>query len=104
MKASVPILAIVGLAGVRLVQTDGARRLFELDPGVDDQALRYWLPRLVGIHDRPDLRELPVQPLVGRVEHVRSVDGDEQYARAGSFEPEVLEVVVPSLQGGRQGR
>jgi ABC-2 type transport system ATP-binding protein len=25
--------------GVRLVQTDGTRRLFELDPGVDDQAL-----------------------------------------------------------------
>jgi ABC-2 type transport system ATP-binding protein len=28
-----------GLPGVRLVQTDGSRRLFELDPGVDDQAL-----------------------------------------------------------------
>jgi ABC-2 type transport system ATP-binding protein len=28
-----------GLPGVRLVQTDGTRRLFELDPGVDDQAL-----------------------------------------------------------------
>jgi ABC-2 type transport system ATP-binding protein len=28
-----------GMAGVRLVQADGARRLFELDPGVDDQAL-----------------------------------------------------------------
>jgi ABC-2 type transport system ATP-binding protein len=27
------------LAGVRLVQADGSRRLFELDPGVDDQAL-----------------------------------------------------------------
>jgi ABC-2 type transport system ATP-binding protein len=27
------------LAGVRLVQTDGSRRLFELDPGTDDQAL-----------------------------------------------------------------
>jgi len=25
--------------GVRLVQADGARRLFELDPGADDQAL-----------------------------------------------------------------
>jgi ABC-2 type transport system ATP-binding protein len=25
--------------GVRLVQTDGTRRLFELDPGIDDQAL-----------------------------------------------------------------
>jgi ABC-2 type transport system ATP-binding protein len=28
-----------GVAGVRLVQADGTRRLFELDPGVDDQAL-----------------------------------------------------------------
>jgi ABC-2 type transport system ATP-binding protein len=28
-----------GVPGVRLVQADGARRLFELDPGVDDQAL-----------------------------------------------------------------
>jgi ABC-2 type transport system ATP-binding protein len=27
------------VAGVRLVRTDGSRRLFELDPGVDDQAL-----------------------------------------------------------------
>ena len=27
------------LPGVRLVQADGTRRLFELDPGVDDQAL-----------------------------------------------------------------
>jgi len=25
--------------GVRLVQADGTRRLFELDPGVDNQAL-----------------------------------------------------------------
>jgi ABC-2 type transport system ATP-binding protein len=29
----------VGVPGVRLVQADGTRRLFELDPGVDDQAL-----------------------------------------------------------------
>jgi ABC-2 type transport system ATP-binding protein len=28
-----------GLPGVRLLRTDGSRRLFELDPGVDDQAL-----------------------------------------------------------------
>ena len=28
-----------GVPGVRLVQVDGTRRLFELDPGVDDQAL-----------------------------------------------------------------
>ena len=28
-----------GIPGVQLVQADGARRLFELDPGVDDQAL-----------------------------------------------------------------
>ena len=28
-----------GLPGVRLVQADGTRRLFELDPGVDDQTL-----------------------------------------------------------------
>ena len=28
-----------GVPGVRLVQTDGTRRLVELDPGVDDQAL-----------------------------------------------------------------
>ncbi len=28
-----------GVPGVRLVRADGARRLFELDPGVDDQAL-----------------------------------------------------------------
>jgi ABC-2 type transport system ATP-binding protein len=28
-----------GVPGARLVQADGARRLFELDPGVDDQAL-----------------------------------------------------------------
>ncbi len=27
------------MPGVRLVQADGTRRLFELDPGVDDQAL-----------------------------------------------------------------
>jgi len=29
----------VGVPGVRLAQADGTRRLFELDPGVDDQAL-----------------------------------------------------------------
>ncbi len=29
----------VGVAGVHLLQTDGSRRLFELDPGVDDQSL-----------------------------------------------------------------
>ena len=29
----------VGVPGVRLVETAGARRLFELDPGVDDQVL-----------------------------------------------------------------
>src|SRR5487761_2039695 len=29
----------VGVPGVRLLQTDGSRRLFELDRGVDDQAL-----------------------------------------------------------------
>jgi ABC-2 type transport system ATP-binding protein len=28
-----------GVPGVRQVQVDGTRRLFELDPGVDDQAL-----------------------------------------------------------------
>ena len=28
-----------GVPGVHLLQTDGSRRLFELDPGVDDQAL-----------------------------------------------------------------
>jgi ABC-2 type transport system ATP-binding protein len=28
-----------GVPGSRLVQTDGSRRLFELDPGTDDQAL-----------------------------------------------------------------
>jgi ABC-2 type transport system ATP-binding protein len=30
---------VAGVPGVRLVQADGTRRLFELDPGVDDQAL-----------------------------------------------------------------
>jgi len=29
----------VGVPGARLVQTDGSRLLFELDPGVDDQAM-----------------------------------------------------------------
>jgi ABC-2 type transport system ATP-binding protein len=29
----------IGVPGVHLLQTDGSRRLFELDPGVDDQAL-----------------------------------------------------------------
>jgi ABC-2 type transport system ATP-binding protein len=29
----------VGLPGVRLLRTEGSRRLFELEPGVDDQAL-----------------------------------------------------------------
>ena len=29
----------IGLPGVRLLRADGSRRLFELDPGVDDQAL-----------------------------------------------------------------
>ena len=29
----------VGVPGVRLVQADGTRRLFELEPGVDDQSL-----------------------------------------------------------------
>ena len=28
-----------GVPGIRLVESDGSRRLFELDPGVDDQAL-----------------------------------------------------------------
>ena len=29
----------VGVPGVRLVESDGSKRLFELDPGVDDQSL-----------------------------------------------------------------
>jgi ABC-2 type transport system ATP-binding protein len=29
----------IGVPGVHLLQTDGSRRLFELDPGVDDQVL-----------------------------------------------------------------
>jgi ABC-2 type transport system ATP-binding protein len=29
----------IGVPGVHLLQTDGSRRLFELDPGVDDQSL-----------------------------------------------------------------
>ena len=29
----------IGVPGLHLLQTDGTRRLFELDPGVDDQAL-----------------------------------------------------------------
>ena len=33
--------------------------------------------RVVGVHHRPDGRELAVQLLVGRVEHLRPVDGDE---------------------------
>ena len=28
-----------GIPGIRLVQADGSRRLFELDAGVDDQSL-----------------------------------------------------------------
>jgi ABC-2 type transport system ATP-binding protein len=36
---SAPVDWEAGVPGVRLVQADGTRRLFELDPGVDDQAL-----------------------------------------------------------------
>ena len=56
--------------------------------------------RLVSVDHRPDLGELAVQALVGGVEHVRSVDGDQEHAGAGPLEPEVLEVARTTRRPG----
>jgi ABC-2 type transport system ATP-binding protein len=40
-----------GVPGVRLVQADGTRRLFELDPGVDDQAVLQAALRTGPVHE-----------------------------------------------------
>jgi len=51
-----------GLPGARLIQADGPRRLFELDPGVDDQAL------LRAALDTGPVREFErVEPTLGQI-------------------------------------
>ncbi len=51
-----------GLPGVRLVKADGTRRLFELDPGVDDQSL------LQAALATGPVREFePVEPTLGEL-------------------------------------
>ncbi len=69
----------------------------ERPPGPGDHRHRH---RLVGIDHPPDLGELAMEPLVGGIEHLGAVDGDEQHPGRGPVEPEVLEVVV----GGELGR
>ena len=51
-----------GVAGVRLVQVDGTRRLFELDPGVDDQALLQ-----AGLNTGPVREFERVEPTLGEI-------------------------------------
>jgi ABC-2 type transport system ATP-binding protein len=51
-----------GLPGVRLVQADGTRRLFELDPGVDDQALLQ-----AGLNTGPVREFERVEPTLGEI-------------------------------------
>ncbi len=51
-----------GVPGVRLVQTDGTRRLFELDPGVDDQELLQ-----AGLHTGPVRQFERVEPTLGEI-------------------------------------
>jgi ABC-2 type transport system ATP-binding protein len=48
--------------GVRLVQVDGTRRLFELDPGVDDQALLQ-----AGLNTGPVREFERVEPTLGEI-------------------------------------
>ena len=48
--------------GVRLVQADGTRRLFELDPGVDDQALLQ-----AGLNTGPVREFSRVEPSLGEI-------------------------------------
>ncbi len=59
----------IGVPGVHLLQTDGSRRLFELDPGVDDQAL------LQAALATGPVREFePVEPSLGEL--FRTVIGE----------------------------
>jgi ABC-2 type transport system ATP-binding protein len=51
-----------GVPGVRLVQADGTRRLFELDPGVDDQALLQ-----AGLSTGPVREFERVEPTLGEI-------------------------------------
>ncbi len=51
-----------GVPGVRLVQVDGTRRLFELDPGVDDQALLQ-----AGLNTGPVREFERVEPTLGEI-------------------------------------
>ena len=51
-----------GLPGVRLVQADGTRRLFELDPGVDDQTLLQ-----AGLTTGPVRQFERVEPTLGEI-------------------------------------
>ena len=51
-----------GIPGIRLVQTDGSRRLFELDPGVDDQALLQ-----AGLKTGPVREFERVEPTLGEI-------------------------------------
>jgi ABC-2 type transport system ATP-binding protein len=51
-----------GVPGVRLVQADGTRRLFELDPGVDDQALLQ-----AGLKTGPVREFERVEPTLGEI-------------------------------------
>jgi ABC-2 type transport system ATP-binding protein len=51
-----------GVPGVRLVQTDGTRRLFELGPGVDDQALLQ-----AGLKTGPVREFERVEPTLGEI-------------------------------------
>ncbi len=51
-----------GVPGVRLVQADGTRRLFELDPGVDDQALLR-----AGLNTGPVREFERVEPTLGEI-------------------------------------
>ncbi len=58
-----------GVPGVRLVQADGTRRLFELDPGVDDQALLQ-----AGLNTGPVREFERVEPTLGEI--FRNVIGE----------------------------
>jgi ABC-2 type transport system ATP-binding protein len=52
----------VGVPGVSLVESDGSRRLFELDPGVDDQALLQ-----AGLSTGPVREFERVEPTLGEI-------------------------------------
>ena len=49
---------------------------------------------VVSVEGEPDLRQLPVQTIVGRIQHLGTVDGDENHSAVPALERKVLVVAV----------